>query len=193
MIAAYSIALLVGVGLVAALATTVRDHTSLDDDGNVVPADIQGMAARAGVSVPVLALARVAASEAGGYPRIAKAGVCWVVVNEANRTRKTALDVILGSASTFGHQGTGGRGFVASSRDPGAVDFDVADQVDSGAQPDPTGGALHFDSPGAYKDSDTLTAQERADNFAAARIGEGFRLVTLDGVSERAFRFWGRA
>lgn len=193
MIAAYSIALLVGVGLVAALATTIRDHTSLDDDGNVVPADIAGLAATAGVSVPVYSLARVGASEAGGYPRIAKAGVMWVVVNEANRSRKTALDVILGSASAFGHQGTGGRNFVASARDPAAVDYDVADQVDSGALADPTGGALHFDSPGAYKDSDTQTAQERADAFAAARMAEGFALVTLDGVSERSFRFWGRA
>jgi hypothetical protein len=196
---AAAVSSLVAVGLVLAAATLLRDHTSIDDNGDVVPADVQALADRAHVGVNVYALARVSASEAGGCSRAAKTAVCWVVRNEATRRKVSTLDVVLGSASGFGKQGTGGRGFVASSRDPGAVDYDVADQVDSGAVSDPTGGALHFDSPGAYKDqldadgAIVRTADERIEAFASARQAEGFDLMLVDGVPAKTFRFWRRA
>lgn len=187
---------MLGIGVVAAVVNMVLLHTAKDTDGNVVPADVQGLADAAGVSPDVYALARVSASEAGGQKQIAKQGVCWVVINHANAVNTTPLLTILGSAPTFGHQGTGGRSFVASGKDPGAVDLQVADDVFSGNVADPTGGALNFDSPGAYKDkldndgNVIATAQERADAFAAARQGENKVLVLLDGVSESTFRFW---
>lgn len=187
---------MLGVGVIAAVVNMVLLHTAKDTDGNVVPADVQGLADGAGVSPDVYALARVGASEAGGQKQIAKQGVMWVVINHANATGSTPLLTVLGTADTFGHQGTGGRNFVASGHDPGAVDLQIADDVFSGNLPDPTGGALNFDSPGAYKDKvDTdgnvvQTAQQRADAFAAAREGEGKSLVLLDGVSESTFRFW---
>lgn len=177
-------AAVLGVGLLSALATVLSRRTATDVDGNVVPADVQALADAAGVGVVVYALARVAASEAGGQKRIAKEGVLFVVMNEADRRGVSALDVVLGSASAFGHQGTGGRGFVSSAKDPGSIDLDVADQVASGVVDDPTDGALNFDSPRSYEDP------ARADLFAANRASEHKVLVVLDGVPESTFRFW---
>lgn len=164
-----------------------------------IAASVQALADKEGVDVDVYALARVCASEAGGQKRIAKAAVAWVVVNEAVRVGSTPLQVVLGAAVDFGHQGEGGRGFVASTRIPQTVDFEVAGGVWNRSIADPTDGALNFDSPHAYKDkldSDglvVLTAMERADAFAANREGEGKSLLTLEGVPESTFRFWRRA
>lgn len=186
----------IGIGLLAAVVNVFRNRTTISGSGDVVPADVQGLADAAGYDVGTYALARVSASEAGGQKRIAKQGVLSVVVNESARSGRSLLDVVLGSGSTFGAQGTGGRGFVSSAHDPGSIDFDVAGGIADGSTADPTGGALHFDSPGAYKDkldadgNVVATAQQRIDAFAAARSAEGMELVLLDGVPESTFRFW---
>lgn len=174
----------IGVGLLAAVGTFISRRTITTVDGSVVPADIQGLADAAGYDVAVYALARVGASEAGGQKKIAKAGVMWVVMNEATRRGSDVLRVILGSASSFGAQGTGGRGFVSSSHDPQTIDLVTAAGVVDGSIDDPTGGAVNFDSPRAYSDP------SRADTFAANRQSEGKELVTLEGVPESTFRFW---
>jgi hypothetical protein len=174
----------IGAGLFAALGTFISRRTATAIDGSVVPADVQGLADAAGYDVAVYALARVGASEAGGQKKIAKAGVMWVVMNEANRRSVNVLDVILGDASSFGPQGTGGRHFVSSSHDPQTIDFVTAQGVSDGSIDDPTGGALNFDSPGAYSDA------AKADTFAANRASEGKELVLLEGVAEKTFRFW---
>ena len=177
----------IGVGLLAGLATFISRRTATAVDGSVVPADIQGLADAAGYPVAVYALARVGASEAGGQKKIAKAGVMWVVMNEANRRGIDVLSVILGDASSFGPQGTGGRHFVSSSHDPQTIDLATAAGVADGSIDDPTGGALNFDSPGAYPD---YPDSSKADTFAANRESEGKELVLLDGVAEKTFRFW---
>lgn len=174
----------IGAGLFAALGTFVSRRTATTVDGSVVPADIQGLADAAGYDVPVYALARVGASEAGGQKKVAKAGVMWVVMNEASRRGTDVLSVILGDASSFGAQGTGGRHFVSSSHDPQTIDLATAQGVVDGSIDDPTGGAVNFDSPGAYSDP------SKADTFAANRESEGKELVLLDGVPEKTFRFW---
>lgn len=189
----------IGAGLLVTIVQWFKRHTSLSTDGDVVPADVQALADRDGVSADVYALARVAASEAGGQKRVAKAGVCWVVMNEAARRGASPLVVVLGAASSFGHQGDGGRGFVASVRDPQTVDLEVAGGVYNRSIADPTDGAVNFDSPHAYRDQVgddgevVLTAAERVEAFAANRAKEGKELVTLEGVPEATFRFWRRA
>jgi hypothetical protein len=190
---------MIATGLLFGIVAAVRLHTVKTTDGEVVPADVQGLADGVGVSPDVYALARVGASEAGGQKRIAKTAVMWVVVNEATRETSSPLLVVLGTAQTFGPQGTGGRHFVASSHDPQPIDLEIADDVMAGNVADPTSGAVNFDSPRAYADeldadgNVVQTAQERADAFAAARQSEGKTLVVLDGVPETTFRFWGRA
>jgi hypothetical protein len=171
-------------GLVLALATFVKRRTVTDVDGSVLPPDVQQLADQAGYDPAVYALARVGACEAGGQRQIAKAGVMWVVMNEAARRRSNVVAVILGSAQAFGPQGQGGRGFVSSSHDPQTIDLTTAQGVVDGSIDDPTGGALNFDSPRSYADP------SRADTFAANREAEGKELVTLDGVPESTFRFW---
>lgn len=183
-LAGMGVAGLIAAGLLVAVGTFVSRRTATDTDGTVIPADVQGLADKAGVSVAVYALARVGASEAGGQRAIAKAGVMWVVMNEAARKKTDVVSVILGSAGAFGPQGKGGRGFVSSSHDPQTIDLVTAAGVADGSIDDPTGGALNFDSPGAYAD------QTRADTFASNREGEGKELVLLEGVPESTFRFW---
>ena len=180
----------IGLGLLVAMAQWVRRN---------VPGNAQALADREGVDVDTYALARVCASEAGGQPRIAKAGVAWVVVNEANRRGKGLLEVVLGSAADFGSQGEGGRGFVTSAKAPQTIDLEIAEGVRTGEIADPTDGALNFDSPRSYKDkvdaegNVVQTKEERIAAFQAGRESEGKELLTLEGVSERTFRFWRRA
>ncbi len=183
-------------GVISMVVSRFMNRTAKNTADEVVPADVQGLAADVGVSPDVLALARVSASEAGGQKRSAKIGVLSVVLNEAARSGRGPLEVVLGSGSTFGPQGTGGRGFVASSHDQQPIDLDIAAGVFSGDIADNTGGALHFDSPRSYKDklddagNVVETAQQRADAFAAARQAEGFSLFVLDDVPAATFRFW---
>jgi len=178
-----------GLGLLVVMVQSVRRRLP-------VSADVQALADRDGVEVDVYALARVGASEAGGQKRIAKAAVMWVVMNEAARRGATPLEVILGAAPDFGHQGEGGRGFVASSRIGQTVDLEVAGGVWNRSIADPTDGALNFDSPGAYKDKKGAdgqviqTAQQRAQTFAENRASERKEMITLEGVPESTFRFW---
>jgi len=176
----------IGAGGTYASVRALQASTTIDEStGDVMPSDPQQNADDSGAdSLDHEALARVSASEAGGQKLIAKAGVCWVVLNVANRTNRSVADVVLGSATSFGKQGTGGRSFVSSAKDPAPVDLDIASGVLGGTVLDPTGGAVNFDSPGAYDDP------SRADLFAANRAKEGKALVLLDGVSERTFRFW---
>lgn len=193
------VAMAIAAGLALAVAGVLRRRTAKTVDGEVVPADIEALAAAAGVSPDVYALARVAASEAGGQKRLAKLGVCFVVVNEAIRRGSSPFEVVLGSGSAFGPQGSGGRNFVTSARDPAPIDFEAADDVAGGAVDDVTGGAVNFDSPRSYKDQFNVdgelvaSAADRAATFAANRKREGKHLVLLDGVPENTFRFWGRA
>jgi hypothetical protein len=186
---------LIGVGLLIAVAGFVQRRTLTSSDGTVLPADVQALADAADVSVAVYALARVGASEAGGQKKIAKAGVMWVCMNEAAHAGKTVIQVILGSASAFGPQGTGGRNFVSTSKDPGTLDLMTAQGVADGSIDDPTGGALNFDSPRSYTDKIVngqvvKTREQRIQEFEDGRSSEGKELVTLEGVPESTFRFW---
>lgn len=186
---------LLGVGLLVAFAGFIQRRTITSADGTVLPPNVQALADATGYDVAVYALARVSASEAGGQKKIAKAAVMWVVMNEAARGGKTALQVILGSAQAFGPQGTGGRGFVSTSKDPQTIDLVTAQGVADGSIDDPTGGALNFDSPRSYEDKIVdgqvvKTREQRIEEFAEHRSGERKELVTLEGVPESTFRFW---
>jgi hypothetical protein len=174
----------IATGLLIAVGTFVKRRTLTSPDGSVVPADVAALADAAGYSPAVYALARVGASEAGGQKKIAKVAVMYVVMNEADRRGSDVVSVILGSASGFGPQGTGGRGFVSSSHDPQTIDLLTAQGVVDGSIDDPTGGAVNFDSPRAYADP------ARADVFEANRTKEGKELVVLEGVPASTFRFW---
>jgi len=186
---------LIGVGLLVAVAGFIQRRTLTSTDGTVLPANVQSLADAADVPVAVYALARVAASEAGGQKKVAKAGVMWVCMNQAAHLGKNVVQVILGSAQAFGPQGTGGRGFVATSKDPQTIDLITAQGVVDGSIDDPTGGALNFDSPRSYTDKIVdgevvKTREERIQEFEDNRASEGKELVTLEGVPESTFRFW---
>jgi hypothetical protein len=201
---------------IVSAAEPIYGPTSLLDDGTVTangegPADPEGLAAGAGVEVNRYALARALHSEQAGGPRIARVGVAWAIVNEARAVGRSVLSLVtragrrpkyvgVDGAVTYGAwtphpTGNGFFGkqsqgrYCATSRDPNADDFEVADDVLSGRVDDPTGGARQFDSPDAFGVQEGTTA-EGADETAARRIAAGNELVLLPGVPESTLRFW---
>lgn len=149
-------------------------------------------AQQAGLPVDIYALARVVASEAGAQPRIVQIAVAWVVVNEARRLKKAIYKVAAGPDGLLGAQNTGGE-FVSTRLEPNAAHVAVAKAVHTKIEADPTGGALHFDSPRAQR---ALVARgapnytKTPEQVAARRIAGGMELVTLPGVPEEQMRFW---
>lgn len=169
--------------------------------GGVVPGDPAALAASAGVPLPVYALARMIASEAGNRPRAEKLAVGWAARNYARQ--KYGGDVFkaltssgpAGSRGRFGSQNLGR--YAATGQDPRADDLEIAIAVYARAEPDPTGGGTRFDSPRAQ---DALAKRGKVKGYnkdsaavGASRRSEGFREVQIAGIDPRALRVWARA
>lgn len=127
------------------------------------------------------ALARMVRSEAGRENGVHKAAVAHVALNDARANGWTVAGTVTmrrGGSGTFGAQSGGGR--YATTRDPYENDLAVAEQVLSGALPDPTGGAVKFVHRTAFG------VQEGTTTYAGvvARWGEdGLRPREIPGAS----------
>ena len=199
-------AIVVAAGGVAwlVLRSSSEDEGDLNDvsadDEPTVPTEPAIAAADAGVSLPVYCLARATASEEGGEPRLYQQAVACAILNLARadfpelRDDDAVVRCVLGTAGTFGRQGTGGRK-ISSSRVPAPVQLGIAADVLAGRVGDPTGGATQFDSPRAQRallGKDPLT-KRTPEEIADQRLAAGYDLVVVPGIDPEALRFWRRA
>jgi hypothetical protein len=151
------------------------------------------LAAAAGASLAEYALARCIASEAGTLPAAGRAGVAWAVRNYAKRVGKGVAELLLGPEKLFGSQNAGKGRYAATSQAPYTADLELARGVLGGAVPDPTRGAIQWDSPAAQR---ALLARKAAgyrktpEDVAATRRKEGKEVVYLAGVDAEKLRFW---
>lgn len=189
---AFAAVVLLGTGTVAA-AQVIMHHTLLTDDGTVSldgdeGADPNMLARDAGLDLNPYALARMIQSEVSGLPEIARWGVGYAALNEANARGLGVGDLLLRSTGPgdgyFGRQSQGR--YAATSKDPNAAALAAAADVITGAVADPTGGARQFDSVQSFP------TEGRAAEVAADRIAAGNVKVLLPGVPERKLRFWRR-
>jgi hypothetical protein len=153
-----------------------------------------GLANAAGVTLAVYCLARAIASEAGGSNYRAQLAVGWTIQNYADAHKGgNVVDAILGSASAFGPQGSGGRGYVSTSRPPLGSQLQLAGDIIAERVADPTGGATNFDSPREQqREHDANPKIKAPQQVAADRTASG--LVAYDVMVAGAdFRFWGPA
>lgn len=160
--------------------------------GHIVNDDPATLARAAGVSLDEEALARVMATEHPKSNETAKAGIGWVVVNQAKRRGVSISGLVLGSLGKFGSQNLGGR-FVASQNPPSALDRRLAKEILRGQRLDPTGGAVQFDSPAAQRillARGTTGYKKTPEDVAKSRRAEGKEMVTLPGIPGDLLRFW---
>jgi hypothetical protein len=175
----------------------VRRNADQEDDVSsedaTTPDSPAALARDKGVSLDVYALARVIASEAGGQTWAAQVAVAWAVINYAKVRGKSVAAVVLGSASSFGPQGSGGRGYVSSSKAPTSAQLGLAMAIDRGEIADPTGGATNFDSPREQRrEHDAGLVKKTPEEVAADRERSGLVAYDVD-VDGADFRFWGPA
>jgi hypothetical protein len=172
-------------------STTEADVLSEDP---TTPDSPLGLANAAGVTPVVYALARAIQSEAGGQPQRAQIAVGWTIQNYADAHKGgDILSAVLGSASVFGPQGTGGRGYVASSKAPTSATLALAAQIVAEQIGDPTGGAINFDSPHEQdREFAAGTSKKDAARVAVDRQNSGLVAYDVD-VAGADFRFWGPA
>lgn len=141
----------------------------------------------------VYAVARVLASEAGGQARVSKIAVGWVVKNEAARRGISPLALVLDKGTEFGPQGSGGRGFVASSNAPTKTDRDLAAAILADLIADPTDGATAFYSPRLLDRQYAAGKVKQSDSQRAAMYtARGYEEAVVPGMNDD-FRFWRRA
>lgn len=146
----------------------VGPATTVGADG-LVDADPFELAAAAGLSPDVYALARCMASEHTNDPDAYLVCVGWAVNNfaiERYGEREGAIvDLLTNGAGTagdgfFGEQkAAAGTKYASTAQDPHQRHAEIAAGIIAGTTPDPTGGATHFFSP---RSQDAL-AQRAAD------------------------------
>jgi hypothetical protein len=144
------------------------------------------------VSVDELLLASELASEEGSKPRIVKVAVAWATRNKARREGKNLVQLIAADGK-LGRQGITGHGYASTRQPPTAEDFEIAHAVLAGLEPDPTHGAVQFDSPKAQRAAvakGIAKYDKSPEQVAAARMREGKRMVTLPGIAADDLRFW---
>ncbi|HXD98221.1 MAG TPA: hypothetical protein VN646_16855 [Candidatus Acidoferrum sp.] len=149
------------------------------------------------------ALARVIQSEAGGEPWPIQVAVAWATKNEARREGRSILALVTRPTGGWSHQGgAGGNYYCTTAVAPGSAATELARQIQAGELPDPTHGAVQYDSPKAQRDAarrglkrylhadgTPITPEEVAED----RRRDGKELVLLPGIPEERFRMWRRA
>ncbi len=172
-------------------------HAAYGPDG-VVRVDPNELARQAGTDLDSYALARMIASE---HPRDAnefKVAIAHVALNYATRVGRSISSLLL-RANNQRHTGFFGTQrdidedsaaynesdrYASTALDPYAGELTIASACLSGEFPDPTGGAIQFDAPPAFK------TPEAAARTAAKRIAEGRIQVFPDGIDPEKLRFW---
>jgi len=197
----------IGVGVAVVLRSNDDEGTGGDDGGS--GDDTAGVAT---VATPlevlssthpqdIEALARMIQSEEGGSSQERQVAVAWICINEAAKEGRSVYALLTRPTGGYGHQGGGeGRNGYASTASTALPSTQsLAQGIWAGRFPDPTGGALHFDSPRSqdYGIAHNLPGYHDKDGnpwtperVAAKRRGEGFALALLPGVDEYEFRMW---
>lgn len=158
----------------------------------LAPGDPLKIAFQNGVPLDVEALARMIRSEHGSDSELVQVATAWVAVNYARRAGVSVAKLLLRPQGLFGAQWAGPK--YASTRLPStpAARRLAADVLEK-RRPDPTGGAVQFDSPAAQRAalSKGLPGYKSTpEQIAAKRIAEGKEQVTLPGVPADQIRFW---
>lgn len=172
-------------------------RTTYGKDG-VIRVDPFALANEAGTDLDAYALARMISSEHGRDPNVYKAAIAHVALNYATHVARSISSLLL-RANHPDHTGWFGTQrdidpasarfnksdrYASTALDPYAGDLEIAEAVLSGAVADPTGGAIQFDAPPAFK------TPEDAARIAADRIAEGRIQVYPDGIDPDRLRFW---
>lgn len=186
---------LLGVGAPAVKRAITKGRTVGPDAGpdGLVSTPPDTLATQAGVSLEVLALARLMQSEAGTLPEIARIGVAWAARNQARATGTTVVRLLLGKEGRFGGQLPGR--YAATGQAPTPANIALAGVIVSGGVLDPTGGAVQWDSPRAQRALLAKKARgysKTPEDVARSRVAEGKELVALAGIDVEVIRFWRR-
>lgn len=169
-------------------------HAPYDTSTGVVPGDPQALADASGYDAETYALARAIASEEGRSSDFVKLCTGWAIRNRANASSGSIVSLVTRAkyaphARHFGTQRnieTGTPGYDGSDRycstanDPYDGDAQIARAIQTGALPDPTGGAEYFDRP---------AGDDNAAQTAANRLSSGLELAQIDGLPD-SIRFW---
>jgi len=172
-------------------------HATYGPDG-VVRVAPGLLAKQAGTDLDSYALARMIASEHGRDSTEVKIAIAHVALNYAVRVGRSISSLLLRAnhpqhTGYFGtqrdidedspHYNESDR-YASTALDPYAGELEIATGVLVGTFPDPTGGAIQFDAPPAFK------SPEAAARTAANRIAEGRIQVFPDGIDPEKLRFW---
>jgi hypothetical protein len=163
------------------------------DDEGWVKANPAALANALGASLEVYALARLMRSEAGSLPEVGRIGVAWATLNEARARGVTPSKLLLGSAGLFGSGNAGAGRYAATAQPPTQADLDLAARVWAREIPDPTGGAVQWDSPRTQRALIARNAKRyktTPEQVAANRIAAGRELVLLPGIDHDVCRWW---
>ena len=188
---------IVAVGVIVWKAMAAAGEHVVDALG-VVRADPVALAATAGVSLDVYALASMGVSEEAGKGMVA---VMWAARNNAQRAGEAIHAMLLRggkrdeskkfvpsvSNGFFGRQKT--HKYADTSKAPTKAAIELAAKVIARQVPDPTGGATQWDAPKVQaaahaRDPKTYKTPEEI----AERRSKTSKLVMVDGVPDT--RFW---
>lgn len=190
------------VGTITDMLNTIQrgkrlTRTTYGVDGRI-DFEPEGLAEMAGASLDEYALARMLSSEEGNKGNLEKAAVGAVALNYARRKGRS-ISALLLRANNPAHSGWFGTQrdidtnspdfnhsdrYASTALDPYEGDLLIARGLLDGTIPDPTGGAIQFDAPPAFK------SPELAERTAQNRIDEGRRQVFVDGIDPSQLRFW---
>lgn len=173
-------------------------HCPYDTSTGVAPCSPQDLADQAANGdLEAYALARAIASEEGSGDSATQLAVGWAIKNYANAHSGSVATTVL-HAVTASHSGFFGTQrdiesgtdsyqhsdrYCSTALDPYAGHLEIAQGIQTGEFPDPTGGAIKFDR-AAHDDNPTLTAANRAK--------EGLVIYDVPGA-DPGIRFWGPA
>lgn len=169
-------------------------HAPYDTTTGIVNADPQALADSTTYDLETYALARAIASEEGRSSDFVKLCTGWAIRNRANAGGGSIVALVtrakyIPHSGYFGtqrniEQGTAGYNgsdrYCSTANDPYDGDAQIALAIQTGALPDPTGGAQYFDRP-AGDDNPAQTAANRA--------AAGLELAQIDGLPD-SIRFW---
>lgn len=168
-----------------------------DKGTGVVPGSPQSLADQTSYDLETYSLARAISSEEGNSDDTTKLAVGWAIKNRAGASSGSVTTLVThakepthsGSygtqrnidSSTSGYNGSDR--YCSTAQDPYDGDAQIAFAIQTGALPDPTGGAQYFDR---------SAQDDNAAQVAANRTAAGLQLVTVAGADPN-LEFWAPA
>lgn len=137
------------------------------------------------------ALARAVTSEEGDQVELVRIAVAWAVINYANRHGVSPTAAVQKHKDGYHYGDQTGGNYVSSRFEAAPRDRALVDRILAGEIPDPTPGAVQFDSP---KTQDWQYAHGQVSKTSAqvadSRRAEGKWEFNLPGVDGYSFRLW---